>query len=86
MDVLLACEAQKLLDALFAPDAGLLVAAERRAQEMLRHLVDPDIPRLDRRSSAVCGHKVVGPDRAGEPVFNLVDLGQHLVLVAPLEH
>src|SRR5262249_6725279 len=86
VDVLLAREAQKLLDALFAPDAGLLVAAERRAEEMLRHLVDPHVARFDRGGGAVRGREIVGPDRAGEPVFDLVDLGQHLVLVAPFEH
>src|SRR6266446_1026151 len=85
MDVLLAREAQKLLDALLAPDAGLLVAAERRAQEMLRHLVDPYIAGLDRAGGAVRGGEIIGPDRAGEPVFDLIDLSEHLVLVAPLE-
>src|SRR5215510_13662951 len=86
VDVLLAREAQQLLDAFLAPDAGLLVAAERRTEEMLRHLVDPHVTRFDRSGGAVRGGEVVGPDRAGEPVFDLVDLRQHLVLVAPLEH
>src|SRR6266481_7958699 len=44
VDVLLAREAQQFLDALLTPDAGLLVAAERRAEEMLRHLVDHTKP------------------------------------------
>src|SRR3954454_21194762 len=86
MDILLARKAQKLLDALLAADAGLLVAAERRAQEMLRHLVDPNVSRLDRCGGAVRSGEIIGPNRAGEPVFHLVDLSQHLVLVAPLEH
>src|SRR5215470_16457021 len=86
VDILLAREAQELLDALLAPDAGLLVAAERRAEEMLRHLVDPHVSRFDRRRGAVGRGEIIGPDRAGEPVFHLIDLGEHLVLVAPLEH
>src|SRR5262245_4231690 len=85
VDVLLAREAQQLLDALLAADAGLLVAAERRAEEVLRHLVDPHEAGLYRRSRAVCGDEIVSPDRAGQPVFDLVDLRQHLLLVAPFE-
>src|SRR5215468_990705 len=86
VDVLLAGEAQQLLDAFLAPDARLLVAAERRPEEMLRHFIDPDVTGLDRGSGAVGGGGIIGPDRAGEPVFDLVDLRDHPVLVAPLEH
>src|SRR5467141_3978534 len=85
VDVLLAREAQQFLDALLTPDAGLLVAAERRAEEMLRHLVDPDEARLDRARHAMRGDEIVGPDRAGEPVFDLVHLRQHVLLVAPFQ-
>src|SRR5262245_62438852 len=85
VDVLLAREAQELLDALLAADAGLLVAAEWRAEEVLRHLVDPHEAGLDRRRRAVRGDEIIGPDRAGEPVFDLVDLRQHLLFVAPFE-
>src|SRR5262245_63381478 len=85
VDVLLAREAQELLDALLATDAGLLVAAERRAEKVLRHLVDPHEASLDRRRRAVRGDEIIGPDRAGQPVFDLVDLRQHPLLVAPFE-
>ena len=47
MDVLLAREAQQFLDAFFASDARLLVAAERRTEEVLRYLVDPHEAHLD---------------------------------------
>ena len=40
---------KQLLDAFLAADAGLLVAAERRAEEMLADVVDPDEAGLDRR-------------------------------------
>src|SRR6516162_6153115 len=53
VNVLLAREAQQLLDAFLASDPGLLVAAEGRAEEMLRHFVDPHEPRLD-GSAARC--------------------------------
>ena len=46
---------QHLLEAFLAADAGLLVAAERRAEEMLADLVDPDEAGLDRRGGAVRG-------------------------------
>src|SRR4249920_3868620 len=85
MDVLLAREADELFDAFLAPDAGLLVAAERRTEKVLRHVVGPDEARLHRRCGAMGGDEIVGPDRAGEPVFDLVDLRQHLLFVAPFE-
>src|SRR5262245_60267572 len=85
VDVLLAREAQQFLDAFFASDPGLLVAAEWRAEEVLRHLVDPHVARLDRRRHAVRGGEVVGPDRTGEPVLDLVNLRQHHILRAPFE-
>ena len=62
VDVLLAREAQQFLDALLTPDAGLLVAAERRAEKMLRHLIDPHETRLDRRRGAMRDGEIVGPD------------------------
>jgi hypothetical protein len=43
VDVLLLGEAQQLLQALLAPEAGLLDAAEGRAEEVPADLVDPDI-------------------------------------------
>src|SRR5258707_2785879 len=86
VDVLLAREAQQLLDAFLASDARLLVAAEGRTEEMLRHLVDPHEARLDRSCRAMRGDEIVGPDRAGQPVFDLVHLRQHLLLIAPFEN
>src|ERR1700688_3042880 len=66
VDVLLAGESKQLLDAFLAPDAGLLEAAERRAEEMLGDVVDPDVARLHGGGGAVRGQEVIGPDRAGE--------------------
>src|SRR6266566_9696225 len=86
VDVLLAREAQQLLDTFLASDARLLVAAEGRAEEMLRHLVDPHEPRLDGCRHAMRGDEIVGPDRTGQPVFDLVNLREHLLLVAPFEN
>src|ERR1700745_1722035 len=86
VDVLLAREAQQLLDAFLASDARLLVAAEGRAEETLRHRVDPQEARLDRSCRAMRGDEIVGPDRAGQPVFDLVHLHQHLLLIAPFEN
>ena len=37
---------EQLLEAFLAPDARLLDAAERRAEEMAAHFVDPDVARL----------------------------------------
>src|SRR3982074_3772047 len=57
VDVLLARKAEQSLQAFLAADAGLLEAAEGRAEEMLGDLVDPDIARLDRRGGAMRGHQ-----------------------------
>src|SRR5258708_15411991 len=86
VDVLLAREAEQFLDAFLAPDAGLLEAAERRAEEMLGDIVDPDVARLHGRGGTVSSHQIIGPDRAGEPILDLVYLRQHLRLVAPFEN
>src|SRR5580692_11536234 len=85
VDVLLTREAEQFLDAFLAPDAGLLVAAEGRAEEMLGDVVDPDIARFHGAGGAVRGYEIVGPDRAGEPVLDPVHLLQHRGLVAPFE-
>jgi hypothetical protein len=74
VNILLLREGEHLLEAFLAPDAGLLHAAERHAEEMLADLVDPDEPGLDRRGGAMRGRDVVGPDRAGEAVFDHVHL------------
>ena len=47
VDVLLLREAEEFLEAFLAAHAGLLVAAEGRAEEMAGHLVDPDEAGLD---------------------------------------
>src|SRR3954453_3956682 len=85
MNVLLAREADELFDAFLAPAAGRLETAERRAEEVLRHGIDPNEARLHRRRGAMRGDEIVGPDRAGEPVFDLFDLPQHFVLASPFE-
>src|SRR5579863_3081363 len=74
---------QHLLPAFLAPDAGLLVAAKWRAEEMLRYFVDPDEARLHRCGGAVRGGEIVGPDRSGEPVFDRIHLFEHFCFVAP---
>src|SRR5437870_5653101 len=72
VDVLLLGEAEHLLEAFLASDTGLLVAAERRAEEMLADLVDPDVAGLHRHRGRVRAVKIVGPDRTGEAVFDRV--------------
>src|SRR5215469_4909198 len=86
VDVLLAREAQQLLDAFLASDTRLLIAAEGRAEEMLRYVVDPHEARLHGSRRAMRGDEIIGPDRAGQPVFDLVHLRQHLLLIAPFEN
>src|SRR5262245_22720675 len=86
VDVLLTREAQQFLDAFLAADAGLLVTAKRRAEEMLRDLVDPHEAGLDRRGRTVCSRQIIGPDRTGQSILDLVYLREHLVLVPPLEY
>ena len=71
VDVLFAGEAQQFLEALLAADAGLLVAAERRAEEVPGDLVDPDEAGFDLGGDAMGGDEIVGPDRAGQAVFDL---------------
>src|SRR5215831_5971657 len=85
VNVLLAREAQRFLDAFLASHARLLVSAKGRAEEMLRHLVDPHEARLNRRRHAMGGGEIVGPDRTRQPVLHLIDLRQHVVLAAPFE-
>ena len=60
------------------PMPDCLYAAERRAEEMLADLVDPDESGLDRGGGAVRGREIVGPDRGGEAVFDRIDLLEHL--------
>src|SRR5215468_9358473 len=86
VDVLLAREAQQLLDAFLASDTRLLIAAEGRAEEMLRYVVDPHEARLHGSRRAMRGDEIIGPDRAGQPVFDLIYLRQHLLLIAPFEN
>src|SRR5258707_13937581 len=86
VDVLLAREAQQLLDAFLTSNAPLLVAAEGRTEEMLRHLVDPHEARLDRCCRAMRRDEIVGSGRSGQRVFDLVHMRHHLVLIAPYEN
>lgn len=55
VNVLFLCVGDHLLDALLAADTGLLVAAERRTEEMLGNFVDPDKARLHCGGGAVRG-------------------------------
>ena len=55
VDVLFLREGQQLLYAFLAADARLLVSAERRAEEVLADVVDPDESRFDRHRGAVRG-------------------------------
>src|SRR5262245_22369206 len=57
--------AQKLVDALLAAEPGILQAAERRAVEVPRRAVDPDVAGLDGTGGAERGLEVVGEDRGG---------------------
>src|ERR1700722_7569376 len=70
VDILFLRVGQHLLETFFPADARLLVAAERRAEKMLRDLVDPDEASLHGGGGAVRGRQVIGPDRSGEPVFD----------------
>ena len=55
-----------------APEAGLLVAAERDpGKRRVRH-VDPDRARLDPRRDAVAACRIARPDRRHEPVAHVV--------------
>src|SRR5918993_187847 len=85
VNVLLLCEADEFLDAFLAAHPRLLIAAEGRAEEMARDLVDPDEAGLNRSREAVSLAHVVGPDRTCEAIFNPVHLAQHLALVLPPE-
>src|SRR5580704_9747023 len=70
VDILFLRVGQHLLETFFAANTRLLVAAERRAEEVFRDLVDPDEARLDGGGSAVRSRQVIGPDRSGKPVFD----------------
>ena len=76
---------EHFLEAFLAADAGLLVAAERRAEEMLGDFVDPDKARLHGGGGAVRGRKIIGPDRSSQPVFDRIHLFEHFAFVAPFE-
>src|SRR5262245_41261480 len=73
VDVLLLGEAEELAEAFLAADAGLLDSAERSTQVVTRHIVDPDVTRLDSRGGPVRGGQVARPDGAGEAVADRVD-------------
>src|SRR5579863_2425434 len=86
VNVLLLRIGQQFLETFLAANAGLFVAAERRAEEMLRDFVDPDKARLHGGRGAVRGGNIVGPDRSGQPVFDGVHLFKHLGFIAPFEN
>src|ERR1700733_15159946 len=77
--------AQQFVNALFAPEPAVLVAAERRSVEMARGAVDPHIAGLDRARGPEGGVEIVGEDRCGQAVFGGVGQRQGFLLVAPAE-
>src|SRR3981081_1919741 len=83
--VLLARAADELLDAFLASDAGLLVAAERRAEEALGHVVIQTKPASTAAAARYAVTRSLVQIEQGEPVFDLVDLRQRLALVVPFE-
>src|SRR5262249_56978349 len=77
---------QELVDPLFAAQAGVLQAAERRAIEMAGGAVDPDVAGFDRARGAERGLEVVGEDRGGQPILGRIGDRERLLLVLPLAH
>src|SRR5690606_16832339 len=76
LGVQLECVAAQL-----APEAGLLVAAERRRSIERMIGVDPDRARLQGAREAVCTLHVRGPDTRGKPVHRAVRDRDRLVVV-----
>src|ERR1700733_14089230 len=70
VDILFLRVGQHLLETFFAANTRLLVAAERRAEEVFRDLVDPDKAGLHCARGTVRGREIIGPDRSGKPVFD----------------
>src|SRR3990170_1214873 len=77
--------AQELVQALFATDTALLDAAVRRAQRVPSGEIHPDVSGLDPPREAKGFRVIVRVDRRAEPVDDIVDLADHLVLVVPRE-
>ena len=50
---------------------------------MLAGIVDPHIPSLRSRRSAVCGFEVACPNRACQTVVHTIDGIKQLILIAP---
>src|SRR5690348_7311690 len=74
MDVFRLREPDQLVEALLAARAGLLEPAKRRREEVATHFVDPHVARFDFLGRPQGGGNVIGPDGAGQPVLQRVDL------------
>ena len=70
----------------FAPEAGGLVAAERKLDRGDVVLVDPARPRLQPRDHAMRARDVGGEDPGGQPEFGRIGAGHHLVLIVERQH
>src|ERR1700679_453625 len=82
-NVLFLGKRKQFLETLLSPKAGLLVTAERRAERMPADVVDPANAGFDTRRETVRFRDVACPHRAGQPVIELIDLSQHVGLIAP---
>ena len=86
MDVLLLGKRKQLAQTRLAANARLLVAAKRRAEEVFRNFIDPDITGLDLLCQLMSACYIFGPDSACQPIFNAVNLRDHLLLIAPAQY
>src|SRR5271166_5401539 len=69
-----------------APDAGLLVAAERRMGRVGVIAVGPDAPGLNRTTEAIGPIAVAGPDSGAEAIQGVVGDFQRFRVVLELRH
>src|SRR6478672_4806776 len=83
MHVLLLRIADEFVEALLPPLPRLLVAAERRAEEMAPRRIDPDVAGLNARRAAVRRREVAREYRRAQAVVDGVDVGEHGDLVGP---
>src|SRR5436190_13285119 len=67
VDVLRLREAVELLDAFLAPHTAVLHSSERRARDVARAPVDPDVASRDLVGGAHRHRQVVGPDAGRQP-------------------
>src|SRR5665213_2187787 len=86
VNVLLLRKRQQFIEALLAPKAGLLVAAEGGTEKVRGNLVDPDKACRHTLGSAVRRIEVACPDGAGESIFKRIDLIEQDLGVLPPQH